>query len=174
MHQALRTDPCAFQPKNLSIHDLRSDRPFASRRATTIRPRRSPEIRRIMIERRRASHQSATRRMGRLVRNALVLAILLSAFGCAESDELVRVRSIQAEGRIAETLEPLTNLVESGDRRPEVLYLYAQALLAVGENGRALWALDAVIGESEYTVPAARALAFLEVSSGNHDQALQT
>jgi tetratricopeptide (TPR) repeat protein len=104
----------------------------------------------------------------------MLLAILLSAFGCADSDQLVEIRSIQAEGRVAETLEPLTKLVESGDRRPEVLYRYAQALLAVGENGRAVWALDAVIGEAEYTVPAARALAFLEVSSGNHDQALRT
>ncbi len=105
---------------------------------------------------------------------ALVLALLALALGCRERDELASVREMQSEGRVEESIDALQKLVDAGDRRPEVLFRYAQALLYMGDSGRAIWSLEAVIGDPKYTVEAARQLAFVALSGGNPDLALRT
>ena len=112
--------------------------------------------------------------MGALV-SRIALAILLSlSAACVATDDLAEIREMQLQGRSDESLAPLQALIEEGDRRPEVLYRYAQALLYVGEQGRAIWALDALIGNGEFSVAAGKELALVSLTSGNHDLSLQT
>lgn len=81
---------------------------------------------------------------------------------------------MQSEGQIAESVALLQDLIEAGDRRGEVLYRYGRGLAALGEIGRAVWSLDAAIGDPEWILPAARELAFISNQSKNHELALQT
>lgn len=107
---------------------------------------------------------------------ACVLSMILAAqiSGCGERDELQQIRDLQDEGKVAESIERLEKMIDAGDRRPEVLYRYGRGLSAMGEIGRAVWALDAVIGDPEYTVPAAKELAHNLIVGGNFDFALAT
>lgn len=81
---------------------------------------------------------------------------------------------MQTEGQVDESMGALQKLVDAGDHRPEVLFRYAQALLYVGDSGRAVWPLEAVLEDPKYTVDAARQLAFVALSGGNPDFALHT
>ncbi len=97
-----------------------------------------------------------------------------SSLACGSADELEEVRKLQSSGRIEESVERLVEMVDDGDRRPEVLYRYGRALSSTGEIGRAVWALDAAIEDPEFTVPAAKELAHNAIQGGNVEFALQT
>lgn len=101
---------------------------------------------------------------------ALLAAVALA--GCDSGDGLDEIREMQATGRVAESVEALQALIDAGDRRNEVLFRYGRALSATGEIGRAVFPLDAVIDDPEYTVPAAKNLAHNAVLGGNYELAL--
>ena len=105
--------------------------------------------------------------------SALLLACSLS-IACGDTDQLDEVRELQANGQIEESVGKLVEMIDDGDRRPEVLYRYGRGLSHLGKIGRALWPLDLAIGDPEYTVPAAMELARNSIQGGNVEFALQT
>ncbi len=123
----------------------------------------------------RPSPSFSSRLLNRISRVlALFMATTLVACGTADRDDLDEIRAMQADGRLAESVDRLRELVEGGDRRAEVLYRYGRGLTALGEIGRAVWALDAVIGDPDYAVPAAKALAVNAIRGRNFELALAT
>jgi tetratricopeptide (TPR) repeat protein len=64
-------------------------------------------------------------------------------------------------------------MIESGDRRGEVLYRYGRALSVMNNRGGAVWALDAARDDPEWFVPASYELAEGAFRSANFDLALQ-
>ena len=103
-----------------------------------------------------------------------MLAMLAVACDSTDQDPLDEIRTMQAEGRIEESVAKLQELVEAGDRRGEVLYRYGRGLTSLSHVGRAVWSLDAVMSDPEWTVRAAHQLATNANRSGNHELALQT
>ena len=112
------------------------------------------------------------RRPSKLI-STLLLAGSLS-IACGDTDQLDEVRELQANGQVEESVGKLVEMIDDGDRRPEVLYRYGRGLSHLGEIGRALWPLDLAIDDPEFTVPAALELARNSIQGGNFEFALQT
>jgi tetratricopeptide (TPR) repeat protein len=124
---------------------------------------------------RSVSQARPTARAGRLGCGiALLLAGILVACGSADRDDLEEIREMQANGQLEESVERLQELVEGGDRRSEVLFRYGVGLSKLGEMGRSVWALDAVIGDPEYAVRAAQELALNAIRGKNFELAIAT
>ncbi|MEZ7980413.1 MAG: hypothetical protein QMC74_12065, partial [Myxococcota bacterium] len=80
---------------------------------------------------------------------------------------------MQNQGRIEESVEILTELIDAGERDGEVLYRYGRALSLIGRPGRAAWALDAAQSDPEWLVFAAHQLALDAYRGANYDYALE-
>lgn len=110
---------------------------------------------------------------------ALTTALTLSMAGllaCQSEpvDRLEEIRRLQSSGAIAESIEPLAEMIEAGDLRGETLYRYGRALSVTGQAGRAVWALDSALEDPDWFVNASHQLALNASASGNHDLALET
>ena len=106
---------------------------------------------------------------------AFSILVSLSFLGCTQSveDRLSEVRRMQNQGRIEESVEILTELIDAGERDGEVLYRYGRALSLIGRPGRAAWALDAAQSDPEWLVFAAHQLALDAYRGANYDYALE-
>jgi tetratricopeptide (TPR) repeat protein len=99
--------------------------------------------------------------------------LCLALAGCGSSDPLAEIRELHAEGRFAETLEPLRDLVEARPDDAEVHYLYGFALLRSGQPSLATWSLRKAMEHPDWLVPAALQLAAGALATGNHEEAIE-
>ena len=105
----------------------------------------------------------------------LLSCIFLTSFSaCSTSDEdrLEEVRELQAKNEMVESIPILIELIESGNRRGEVLYRYGRALSLTGKRDRSVWALDSARDDPEWFVPASQQLALDAFGAGNYDFAI--
>ncbi len=80
--------------------------------------------------------------------------------GSAEDHEkLNEIRALINAGRIPEVIDRCVELIESGNRQGETLFIYGRALALAKRPGRASWTLDAAMDDPNWIVPAAHQLA---------------
>ena len=99
----------------------------------------------------------------------LIGAMVLS--GCGPSDPVERIRVLQQEGQIEETIEPLQRMIDQGRRDPEVMFLYGVALANRREVTRASWPLRRAMEDPDWYEPAATRLAELAIRATDWDMA---
>ena len=87
--------------------------------------------------------------------------------------KLAEIRGLINAGRMPETIEKCIELIESGNRQGELLFIYGRALAIVGRPGRARWSLDAAMEDPNWIVPAAHQLAQDNYQATNYDVVLQ-
>ncbi len=104
----------------------------------------------------------------------LVLAstALLIAAGCEEAPTLEQIKAVQNAGRAAQTLEPLREMIDGGERSAEVFYLYGVALSANGEFNGAMWPLRKAMEDPDWTARAGMQMASDSYSAGNFELAV--
>ncbi|MBW2426693.1 MAG: tetratricopeptide repeat protein [Deltaproteobacteria bacterium] len=83
------------------------------------------------------------------------------------------IRAQLAENRVEEALDGLREMIDSGDRDPEVLYLYGQALLNAGEWSRSIWALEEARRDPDWNERATLQLARVAYRASNFDLAIE-
>ncbi len=104
---------------------------------------------------------------------AAVVAAAALAMGCSERDPLTEARSLQSNGRIADSLEPLRRLLVSDPDSAEVQYRYGLALARTGKPGMAIWSLRRAQEDPEWAVRAGLELARSALVAGNHGNAIE-
>ncbi len=110
-------------------------------------------------------------RVARLGRGAAAALLLLVA-ACDRPPSLEELRRSQAEGRYAETIEPLRERLEQTPDDPETHLLYGTALARTGAARVALWSLRKAAESEDFTVPATLELAGAHTRSGNWTDAI--
>jgi tetratricopeptide (TPR) repeat protein len=104
----------------------------------------------------------------------LALALALAVMpGCWPADPLDEVRELQSSGRLAESLEPLRQLMETRSDEPEVQFRYGIALSATGNPSLAVWSLQEAMKSPEWLRPAALQLAAGALRTGDPDFAVE-
>ena len=93
--------------------------------------------------------------------------------GCNRAPSLDEIRELQAEGRYAETVEPLRHRLESKPDDPETHFLYGTALSRTGAARVAIWSLRKAAETAEWKVPATLELSSAQSSSGNWQAAIE-
>jgi tetratricopeptide (TPR) repeat protein len=99
-------------------------------------------------------------------------ALLVLIAGCDRTPSIEEIREIQAEGRYAETIEPLRVRLESSPDDPETHLLYGTALARTGASRVALWSLRKAAETEAFTVPATLELAGAHSRSSNWSDAI--
>lgn len=122
--------------------------------------------------------RQATKFIRRLTRSTSVWAafvLIASLPACTRSPDqiLEEARTLQSQNQLAESIPLLIELVESGDRRGEVLYRYGRALSLTGKTERSVWALDAARSDPEWFVEATQQLAMDAYRGGNFEFSIQ-
>ena len=102
-----------------------------------------------------------------------VLLLQLVIVGCGPSDPLEAIKQAQAEGRLAETLEPLRELLDERPGDPEVLFLYGRTLSAMGKAGLAEWSLREAMRDPDWTAAAGMQLAMDSARGANFEAAIE-
>jgi tetratricopeptide (TPR) repeat protein len=98
---------------------------------------------------------------------------LLTFVACSESlPTAEEIQKLQAAGRFEESIEPLRTLVDSGERSPEILFLYGRALLATGLWSQSIWALEEAKKDPEWYAASTLLLANGAYQAGNYDVAV--
>jgi len=116
---------------------------------------------------------------GRLARGALALlvALPLLSFGCARGGDfdkrLAELRSLQDEGKSAETLDELTELARTHPDNAEVSFRLGLAMIAVGRPTEAIFPLHKAADSDEFAVPAGIVLASTLAQTSNNAEALR-
>ena len=102
---------------------------------------------------------------------AVCLGALVALAGCSSSVEsrLEKVRDMQANNQMEESIPILIELIEEGNRQGEILYRYGRALSLTGKPERSIWALDTAREDPEWFVRASQQLAFDAERGGNYD-----
>jgi tetratricopeptide (TPR) repeat protein len=108
-------------------------------------------------------HAFPTRSQRRLALLAAGLLLCLPLGGCKPGDPLEAIREQQAKGEFAATVEPLRDLLIERPGDPEASYLYGRALVATGQPSLAVWSLREAMDDPEWLVPAALAIAQVEL-----------
>ena len=107
----------------------------------------------------------------------LAALLLLVAVACGRGDDLEQrlgeLRSLQNEGKGAETLEPLVELARLYPEQPEVSFRLGLAMIAVGRATEAVFPLRKAADADEFAVPAGVVLASTFSQTGNHAEALR-
>ena len=100
---------------------------------------------------------------------SLILCLLFAVWlaGCPKQDRLAEARSSLREGKVAESLVILRELVEQREADPEALYLYGRALMLTGEPGPAEWPLRKAMQDPAWFEQAGLALAETAMAGGN-------
>lgn len=116
-------------------------------------------------------------RLGRCVAALLAAPILLLVLACDRGGDfeqrLGELRSLQDEGKAAETLEALTELASLHPDHAEVSFRLALAMVAVGRPTEAVFPLQKAVAADEFAVPAGIVLASTLAQTGNHAEALR-
>jgi tetratricopeptide (TPR) repeat protein len=116
---------------------------------------------------------------GRLGRCALALlaALALSATACARGGDLEQqlseLRSLQDEGKAAETLDALSELARLHPDNEEVSFRLGLAMVAVGRPTEAIFPLHKAAESDEFAVPAGIVLASTLAQTSNHAESLR-
>ena len=105
-----------------------------------------------------------------------ILAIGLGFVACSGSTEdvLAKVRALQNEGRVQESIPLLSKLIDEGNRDGEAMYRYGRALSLTGYPGRGIWALDSALNDPEWFVKASHQIALDAYRAKNQELTLQT
>lgn len=104
---------------------------------------------------------------------ALLLLAAISGITPGCSDPLAEVRSLQAQRRFEDSLEPLRKLLATQPDAPEVHFRYGVALSNTGQPGLALWSLRKASEAEEWRVPAGLELALGALRSSNWSNAIE-
>ena len=110
----------------------------------------------------------------RLTASSVWLGVLCSmtvAVACGSSNQIDTIRQMQQEGRIADTIEPLQEMIDRGEKSPEVFFLYGVALAHQREITRASWPLRRAMESPEWYEPASTRLAELAIMTTDWDMA---
>ncbi len=99
-------------------------------------------------------------------------SLLALVSGCNREPSLEEIRALQAEGRYAETVEPLRHRLESTPDDPETHFLYGTALSRTGAARVAIWSLRKAAETAAWKVPATLELSSAQSSSGNWQAAI--
>ena len=126
---------------------------------------------------RKALPMSGCARLSRAASGARswVIACLVVALGlgCSESDPMAEVRRLQASNRLAESLEPLRELLVTHPNDAEVSYRYGLALSRTGKPGMAVWSLRRAQEDPEWSRRASLELAHSALASFNWSNAIE-
>jgi tetratricopeptide (TPR) repeat protein len=112
-------------------------------------------------------------RLGRILAALVLLAAVACARGGDLEQRLSELRSLQTEGKSAETLEPLTELASLYPEHAEVSFRLGLAMIAVGRTTEAVFPLRKAADTDEFAVPAGIVLASTLSQTGNHAEALR-
>lgn len=94
--------------------------------------------------------------------------------GSSEDHEtLNEIRTLINAGRIQETIDKCIELIESGNRQGETLFIYGRALSVAALPGRASWALDAAMDDPNWIVSAAHQLAQGNYQNANYELVIE-
>jgi tetratricopeptide (TPR) repeat protein len=114
------------------------------------------------------------------VRRSALAALAALALGaaadvaCSPRDPLERVRQMQdVDHKLAESLDPMRELLEQRPEDPEVNYRYGVALLASGQHSLAKWSLRKAMDSPEWAERAGIPLANTALQLGNYDEAVE-
>jgi len=99
---------------------------------------------------------------------------LLVLAGCDRPPDLESIRALHREGRYAEAIEPLRELLEARPEDPEVHFLYGVSLARSGQARVAIWSLRQATEDERWKVPAMVELAAVAASTGDHAAAIET
>jgi tetratricopeptide (TPR) repeat protein len=120
---------------------------------------------------------SHTKHGGILLGRCLAALILLAAVACARGDDLEQrlseLRSLQNEGKSAETFDQLAELARLHPDHAEVSFRLGLAMIAVGRATEAMFPLRKAADADEFAVPAGIVLASTLSQTGNHAEALR-
>ena len=125
----------------------------------------------------RGGFARSSRSAARAARAILVLlgCVFLTSFAaCKKTDEdrLEEVRELQANSEMVASIPILIDLIESGNRKAEVLYRYGRALSLTGKRDRSVWALDSARDDPDWFVAASQQLALDASDTGNYEFAI--
>ncbi|MCH2186448.1 tetratricopeptide repeat protein [Myxococcota bacterium] len=112
--------------------------------------------------------------LSRLTASSVWLGVLCSmtvAVACGPSNQIDTIRQMQQEGRIADTVQPLQEIIDRGEKSPEVFFLYGVALAHQREITRASWPLRRAMESPEWYEPASTRLAELAIMTTDWDMA---
>lgn len=123
---------------------------------------------------RSAATRSGPRAPILLWRTALLAlgALLALAVGCDRTPSLEKVRALQAQGRYAETLEPLRARLDETPDDAETHLLYGTALARTGSARVAVWSLRKAAENPAFAIPASLELAVTQARSSNWNEAI--
>lgn len=105
-----------------------------------------------------------------------ILAIpvgLLLFVGCDRTPGLESIRALHREGRHAEAIEPLRELLDERPEDPEVHFLYGVSLARTGRARVAVWSLRQAAEDEQWKVAATVELAAIAASTGDHAAAIE-
>jgi tetratricopeptide (TPR) repeat protein len=107
-------------------------------------------------------------------KDAAALAVLLAALGCGGVESrMTDVRSLQEQGRFAESIELLDRVLAVQPDSAEANYRLGLALVQTGEPTRAVWPLQKAAEESGYEISAGVLLASTYFQTHNFDEAIR-
>jgi tetratricopeptide (TPR) repeat protein len=112
-------------------------------------------------------------RLGRCLAALILLAAVACARGGDLEQQLSELRSLQNEGKSAETLDELTELARLHPENAEVSFRLGLAMIAVGRATEAVFPLRKATDADEFAVPAGIVLASTLSQTGNHAAALR-
>ncbi|MEE2674612.1 MAG: tetratricopeptide repeat protein [Myxococcota bacterium] len=107
-----------------------------------------------------------------IFRSALGLGLLL-ALACGPSDPLEEARSLQRDGRFAETIDPLREILDDDPARTEANLLLGTALFRTGSAGLAVWPLRRATELPDHAVEAGLLLTQAMLESRTAPDALE-
>ncbi len=93
--------------------------------------------------------------------------------GCSRGDSLDVIREQQAQGRYAETIEPLRERLDATPEDSEIQFLYGTALSRTGAARVAVWSLRKAAEDPDWKVPATLELASTQSRVGNWEAAIE-
>jgi len=102
----------------------------------------------------------------------LFLAVALCACGQSVDKHLAELRSLQASGRYAETLEPLREILAKSPNNAEANYLLGVGLVQTGRTSEAVWSLRKASQSDAYAIEGGILLASALVSGQAYDEAV--
>ena len=100
--------------------------------------------------------------MNTTLRALALLLLLATLWACDAGPGIDDVRSLQAQGRYADTLEALRAMMETTPDDPEVNFLYGRALSRTSSSPIAIWSLKKASED-----PAWRTRAYLELTAAS-------
>ncbi|MBB84435.1 MAG: hypothetical protein CL931_11550 [Deltaproteobacteria bacterium] len=100
--------------------------------------------------------------MNTTLRALALLLLLATLWACDAGTGIDDVRSLQAQGRYADTLEALRAMLETTPDDPEVNFLYGRALSRTSSSPIAIWSLKKASED-----PAWRTRAYLELTAAS-------